>query len=593
MSAPRDSSVAWKAFVAALAAIIALLYVWALSDWPRYSHPGDLGAALARVPDHQFEINRLAPDSPLAAAQAEVGDRIRFDDPRVGRRFLGADERLGLDIVSREGSRRHVEIAMRPAPPGFFTVGWGAVLTALVSALAIAIGVVIGLRRADDMAIRFLAVAVLMQPVNYVSFRLPPGAIPNFLAVVYPLAPFALLYFCFLAFCLTFPGGQVGPLRSRMRRFLLVPGAVIALTIGLWGMAEVAGRVETSIVPVQIPFAIGFCVVSLVALAVAWVEARGVLRSRIGWIAASIGLVYLSYLWSSVMQLLGLTDWIQSHQYLPAGLIAAGYFGLAYALLRHRLFDLGFVVNRALVYGAASAAMLLAFGLLEWLVHKVVHFESQQQNAFLDAGIALAVFLAFNKIHHRAESGIERLFFHAWQVREEALRTFVKRAAHVASPDALVEAFRDALARFCRGARVAIHLREADGSYRDPGLAGARDGVIGRDDPIAVALRTEPVPMLIEEGEARSGFELALPMSHRGEVNGIVLVERRSGGETYRPDEIELLGFAAHQVGLDLHALEVERLRRELAEGHVEIAAARAKAEAYRALLAPGGPPAE
>jgi hypothetical protein len=595
MSAPRDSPVAWKAFVASLAALVAVLYVWALSDWPRYSNPGGLGAALTRTADRRLEVRKLVPDSPLAAVQAQVGDRIRFDDPRVGRRFLGAGERLGLEIVSGDGSRRHVEIAARPAPPSFFTVGWGAVLTALVSAIALAIGVVIGLRRADDRAIRFLAVAVLMQPVNYVSFRLPPGAIPDFLGVVYPLAPFAVVYFCFLAFCLTFPGGGVGPVRSRMRQLLLVPSAVIALALGAWGVAELAGWVERSVAPAQTPFAIGYCVVSLAALAVAWTEARGVLRSRIGWIAASMGLVYLSYLWSNAMQLLGLADWIRSHQYLPAGMIAAGYCGLAYALLRHRLFDLGFVVNRALVYGAASAAMLLAFGLLEWLVHKVIHFESQQQNAFLDAGIALVVFLAFNKIHHRAESGIERLFFHAWQLREEALRTYVKRAAHVSSPDALVGSFRDALAHFCRGARVAIHLREADGSYRDHGLGGARNGLIERDDPVAVALRTDPVPMLLDEceGEAHAQFELALPMSHRGEVNGIVLVERRRGGESYRPDEIELLGFAAHQVGLDLHALEVEKLRRELAASHAGIAAERAKAEAYRALLSHGSTPAE
>jgi GAF domain-containing protein len=118
-------------------------------------------------------------------------------------------------------------------------------------------------------------------------------------------------------------------------------------------------------------------------------------------------------------------------------------------------------------------------------------------------------------------------------------------------------------------------------------LAGTEPSVIARDAPLAVALRTEPVPMLLDEIEGAGAFELARPMSHRGEVNGIVLVARRPGGESYRPDEIELLGFAAHQVALDLHALEVERLRRELAQAGVEIAAASAKAEAYRALLAP------
>ncbi|MES2315908.1 MAG: GAF domain-containing protein [Pseudomonadota bacterium] len=70
---------------------------------------------------------------------------------------------------------------------------------------------------------------------------------------------------------------------------------------------------------------------------------------------------------------------------------------------------------------------------------------------------------------------------------------------------------------------------------------------------------------------AQSGLpaELVLPMSHRGALNGFVLVGARRNGEPFRPDELDVLGFAAHQVGLDLHALRVELLEgrvRELAQ---------------------------
>ena len=70
----------------------------------------------------------------------------------------------------------------------------------------------------------------------------------------------------------------------------------------------------------------------------------------------------------------------------------------------------------------------------------------------------LVVFLAFNKIHRGAEDWIERLFFQAWHHREAALRKFVKQAAHVVSPAALLESFRAALDRFCEGARCAIEV---------------------------------------------------------------------------------------------------------------------------------------
>ena len=62
-------------------------------------------------------------------------------------------------------------------------------------------------------------------------------------------------------------------------------------------------------------------------------------------------------------------------------------------------------------------------------------------------------------------------------------------------------------------------------------------------------------------------------------MNGFVLLGRKANAESYRPDEVELLGFAVHHVGLDLHALEVGELRRELQR-------ARAAEDALRAVIA-------
>ncbi|MEP7067682.1 MAG: hypothetical protein ABI789_00520, partial [Usitatibacter sp.] len=477
----------WKAFILAFGTAVTLLYLWALSAWPTYSNPGTLGARFGeRTANREAPIVRLAPGSPLAAAGAKVGDRVRLDHNRDARRYLGAGEVIGLQILSG-GASTHADVSAVPGPPGFFTRGFGASLTAFVSALALAIGITIGLRRADHASIRFFALAILMQPLNYANLRIPSGAVADFLDVLNPLIPFSAIYFCFVCFCLTFPDSRTGPWRTRLR-MLLPLAAVAALAIGLWGMGYVLGWIDASVAQAFQIYAIACVLISLAGLVLAWREATGAMRSRIAWITASMGLVYLSYLWGNAMALLGLTEWAQSQQYLSASAIAVGYFGLAYALLRHRIFDIGFAVNRALVYAALSAAILLAFGLLEWLSHKVVHFEDQQHNMLLDAGIALIVFLAFNKIHHFAEQWVERLFFHAWHEREAALRKFVKQASHFAAPATLLEALGAALARFTGGASAAIYARGIDGSYQlISGGAGA-SASFGADDPIAVGL---------------------------------------------------------------------------------------------------------
>ena len=51
---------------------------------------------------------------------------------------------------------------------------------------------------------------------------------------------------------------------------------------------------------------------------------------------------------------------------------------------------------------------------------------------------------------------------------------------------------------------------------------------------------------------------LALPMLDHSALAGFVLLGLSSSCADYRPDEIELLSWGAHKVGLDLQALQVK-----------------------------------
>jgi hypothetical protein len=57
---------------------------------------------------------------------------------------------------------------------------------------------------------------------------------------------------------------------------------------------------------------------------------------------------------------------------------------------------------------------------------------------------------------------------------------------------------------------------------------------------------------------------MALPMLDHGILAGFVLLGRKFEGSRYRPDEVEVLGWAAHQVGLDLQALRARTLEGEV-----------------------------
>jgi hypothetical protein len=151
-------------------------------------------------------------------------------------------------------------------------------------------------------------------------------------------------------------------------------------------------------------------------------------------------------------------------------------------------------------------------------------------------------------------------------VSEDGLRRFVKEGRYASNADALGKSLVAALDRFTQGAGCAVYQRRADDLYaRTEGtLEGAPERFDANDETV-LAMRAHDHALRVLESSLSVRAALALPMAHRGELFGFVLLGGKPGGDPYRPDEIDLLQFAAHQVGLDFYALKIEQLEREIA----------------------------
>jgi GAF domain-containing protein len=185
----------------------------------------------------------------------------------------------------------------------------------------------------------------------------------------------------------------------------------------------------------------------------------------------------------------------------------------------------------------------------------------------VDAAIAVGVFLAFHRVRDAVESRLQALFFRRWHDNEKRLRRFVEEASFITRADNLKTAFVEEFARFTGGATVGLYLHDGQTDYRAIGATPSADtAVLDRNDPVLVALRANRRPIDPADTTSSLGPGLALPMLHRKVLLGLVLLGSKPSGDAYRPDEVEVLAYAAHHVGLDLHALKVERLEREGAE---------------------------
>jgi hypothetical protein len=230
-----------------------------------------------------------------------------------------------------------------------------------------------------------------------------------------------------------------------------------------------------------------------------------------------------------------------------------------YAILRHRVIDVGFTLNRTLVYGGVSAILLAAVALAEWGLHQLLALEGWEGGALLSAGLAIAVVLAFHPVRRFVEHYVSATLFRPWRDKEQALRKFVHEAAFFKDAAQLGAAFSDALERFS-GVPCCVYRVADDGAYVCP---TANRPTAHADDPILVALRARAEPCDIEGANSALDGAHAFPMMHGHDLEGFAVLGRKLDGERHRPDEIELIEWASRQVGLDLFALGVDQLKGE------------------------------
>ena len=238
----------------------------------------------------------------------------------------------------------------------------------------------------------------------------------------------------------------------------------------------------------------------------------------------------------------------------------------AYAILKHRVIDIGFAINRTLVYGAVTFTLLAAFGLAEFATKRLIPEQGAEASSLVAAATAVLLFLSFHHLHQWFEHHIERLFFHSWHVAEAQLKRFVASAGQFTSQTALCAAFADELRRFSQGADAALFLRPDIGDFcLEAGALSGADSRYSDDDRAFALMRGERRPVELARAHSALPGEVAAPMLDERGLAGFVLLGSKPDGSHYRPDQEENIGWATQQVGLDLQALRARALDEELA----------------------------
>ena len=569
---PLLSVTTWKFVLVSFALCVGVLNLFALTNWARNVDPavaGTLGASFARdVPLAQVRVTGLAADSALRRVGVAVGDRLRFDHPGDMIRNLGTDEIIGFTLWHGTSS---VHVDVRPAPiaavvehPQIALITY--VLGAATALWSLALGVMVALRNLERPAL--VAFGLAMITVAYYGFvsDLPGGSLQS---AFYDLRQFAFIiaYAAMVHFALRYVEDD-GPWARRWVRRLFTAYVVAGLSAAVYVVLFRVGALPVTMRTVAPWVFDAFALISVAAvwssLSWSWWHATGALRQRLAFTGVSMGLLYGAFFVFNLGDLLGFeivtASWFGVLQDM-FGVVA--YLILAYGLLRHRVFDIGFAINRTVVFTVLSTLLLLAFGVTEFAVDKLLHFEGREKNVIFDAVVALGVILSFHRIQHWVSHQVDHVFFKKWHAAAQALRHAMDKAAHITDPAVLRERFADAVAAFAAGAGCAIYRRvEGAGFELQHATLSDAPALLGADDDAVLEMRTAASWVYLDTLTTAARGQLAFPMLARGGMQGVVVVGAKALGQLFRPDELSLLDASVQRLGQDLEVLRADALAR-------------------------------
>ncbi|MBY0574758.1 MAG: response regulator, partial [Undibacterium sp.] len=510
------------------------------------------------------------PESPLLKEGVKVGDHVIFDHVGDQSRLLALDDQVGLlwfPANAMPDQARHLQL--RTIPKNLHPVEiWLAVTLLQFATTFIAIFIILMLvwRHPNSVPMRALALAMMaIIPDTFISY-LPGGVFQDILTLyLFPIELF-VGYVLFTYFCLIFPESRPHWRLPWVRRlfyayvlcFASFTLCHIFLNLELlpWDLREFL-----SLRLWRRALAITSVIFSLGALAISWRVSSGITRQRLAWIGFCMSNIYVIYLFYNVFRMM-------DEEFSPAYfelfinlIIFLAYGGLGYALLRNRLFDFGFVLNRFSVYGLLALGLLTCLMAMQLLIAPYFVLDMRWKTLLFDAICGVVLLVLYKPWREFSERLVRTWLYPKWRMQQEALQMTVANAADMQGQAQLLSYYVNAFSAYTGGAKSAIYTyhdaycRKIAGDFVHlPDKVHALGGDLAR-------ILSAKLPLSLFEVAGENA--LLVPFTHRGNLTGMLLVGGRPDFNQYRPDEVRLIIQTAAMLDQDLQA-EAQRSQQQI-----------------------------
>jgi hypothetical protein len=378
----------------------------------------------------------------------------------------------------------------------------------------------------------------------------------------------------FLAFALRFPRDEIAGWRrplSAIAPWLFAALGVLGLNAVL--APYVAGSPTETANRVFLVAGFAAFVCGLIALTRTYFQATAEDRQRIKWVIIGSAIALPLFALAAILDLTSVFPY--PPYWVICALLSLNLLvpsAIAYAVVRHHVIDVTFVISRAVVYGILTALLVAAFALADWLLGRQLAGSGMAVAA--DVGITIAFAFWLNSIHRRIDTFVDSTLFRTRHLAERRIERLAGTLPHARAREAVsqllvsepVDALGLASAALFRRTKDDLFVRESD-----VGWPADCARIIDADDKLVLHLQSEQVPLDLHDLRwARSDLprgaaqpQFAVPIAVRKQVLAFVLYGGHAEGLALDPDETKVLGSLMTGASAAYDHLDAEALRAE------------------------------
>ncbi|MBC5828982.1 MAG: GAF domain-containing protein [Candidatus Eremiobacteraeota bacterium] len=239
---------------------------------------------------------------------------------------------------------------------------------------------------------------------------------------------------------------------------------------------------------------------------------------------------------------------------------------VAYALIRYRVFDISFVVSRALLYATMSVLIAAMFGGVDWLLSKEII--SSRWGLALGIVLALVIGFSLSAVHRRLSAALDIYVFRMRNQTRLELERLSTKMYSVQSLQSLYDLLLKDVPRALSSMNAALFEKLDDGGFLRQADVAWYTGEAWHmlaDHHVVRELNRKVKTIRIEDEEwhdlehipRNRRPALAVPLISNRQIRGIIFYGAHLNGTDFDSSEVGMIETVAHQAGPIYDALRL------------------------------------